>query len=925
MRPLRLTMTGFGTYKERTVLVFEKLGTGGMYLITGDTGTGKTLIFDAITYALYGEMSGSGRNSRAVRSQLSNDDEPTEVELEFEYLQKRYTVTRNPEYFRKKKNGEGITKQGAGACLKRPDGSVVDGASKVTEAIKEILRIDCGQFCSISMIAQGEFRKVLNAGTEERQKLFRKLFNTQPYDRLTDKLKEMSNDVREEYENCERSLSAALDTVSCGFDEGLFSELVVFRNNPAKAAVSVSDMKSLLVRIIETGRSTAEDIYSELRDTEERLAVINSNLALAESYRENVRSLEEKRSESSALNITIEAAGKSLKEAEANLSLIEKLDDEAAVLSAGLDSYDELDRVGRELLELQQRISVKNDERKEQIDKYDTVKAEIEKDEADLADLSKAGEDLARISASADKTENRIKALKDLLMNAERVKVLEDNLQRLKNELAPLADEAERLENDHSRLLTSYMKEQAGILSSGLKDGEPCPVCGSLHHPDPAVPSDNAPSAEDVKKAETDAKKARELSRVKLGEVQNANGTLSEAADSLRSEAALAVGEEDREAAKTLAETEMRSLKIILEDLKDRKINAAAKLDNAVQLEAGIPDKKNKLNVLRESVRVLDDEIQKLGETEAAQKACLDYVKESLKYDSRADAEKELSNMTEKAANLRKDIKRASDAHENAVSAKIEIDAKISELEKFLSGIAAVDEGWVREQKTESEEIRKQLTERNTEISSELRTAKTALERIHGLSEKLSIIQKKHAAIDPLFRTSAGMIPGKERMTLEAYVQAFYFERIIHHANLRLLMMSDGQYEFVRSGESGDKRLKTGLDLNVVDHYTGSERSVSTLSGGESFMASLSLALGLSDEVQSSSGGIRLDTMFIDEGFGSLDSETLEKAVRALTELADEDRLVGIISHVDVLRTRIDKQIVVSKNRCEGSRAKVVL
>jgi exonuclease SbcC len=205
-----------------------------------------------------------------------------------------------------------------------------------------------------------------------------------------------------------------------------------------------------------------------------------------------------------------------------------------------------------------------------------------------------------------------------------------------------------------------------------------------------------------------------------------------------------------------------------------------------------------------------------------------------------------------------------------------------------------------------------------------LNSAKNSLKTLAGIETDLKAIREKHEVIDPLSRTANGNLPGKDKITLEAYVQAFYFESIIRHANLRLRMMSDGQYEFVRSTEAGNKRSKFGLDLNVLDHYSGTERPVNTLSGGESFMASLSLALGLSDEVQASAGGIKLDTMFIDEGFGSLDSETLEKAIRTLKELADEDKLIGIISHVEALRTRIDKQIVVTKDRDNGSKVNLL-
>lgn len=238
--------------------------------------------------------------------------------------------------------------------------------------------------------------------------------------------------------------------------------------------------------------------------------------------------------------------------------------------------------------------------------------------------------------------------------------------------------------------------------------------------------------------------------------------------------------------------------------------------------------------------------------------------------------------------------------------------------------ILLIDEEKALSDKKDAEASKKDLTNEKVRVASDLNTAKNSIRKLAEIEADLKKIREKHEMIDPLAKTANGNMPGKDKITLEAYVQAFYFERIIRHANLRLRMMSEGQYEFVRSTEAGNKKSKFGLDLNVLDHYSGTERPVNTLSGGESFMASLSLALGLSDEVQASAGGIKLDTMFIDEGFGSLDSETLEKAMRTLTELADEDKLVGIISHVEALRTRIDKQIVVTKDRGNGSRVNLL-
>ena len=327
----------------------------------------------------------------------------------------------------------------------------------------------------------------------------------------------------------------------------------------------------------------------------------------------------------------------------------------------------------------------------------------------------------------------------------------------------------------------------------------------------------------------------------------------------------------------------------------------------------------------KSDVQQIEKEISDLKASQAAVSARLQQIQKDLAYDSRESALNSRAAKAAEAKRYREDIDKAVRDANNAESDKKINDAKIEELERVVSGYKPVDEGAANEDAASALAEKKALNASGIQVASELKSAESALKSVRAGAGKLERIRREHEIIDSLSKTASGMLPGKERITLESYVQSFYFERIIRRANTRLRMMSDGQYEFVRAGEPGDKRHLSGLGLSVLDHYSGTERSVSTLSGGESFMASLSLALGLSDEVQASAGGIRLDTMFVDEGFGSLDSETLEKAIRTLTELSDEDKLVGIISHVDALRSRIDRQIEVTKDRDAGSRAAVII
>ncbi len=925
MRPLSLKMTGFGPYRETSFIDMESLGRGGLYLITGDTGAGKTFIFDAITYALYGDMSGSGRDSKSIRSQYSADGEKTEVELIFEYGGSRYTVTRNPEYNRAKKSGEGFTRQTAGATLIKPDGSVVDGSSKVTEEIKRILGLDRGQFCNICMIAQGEFRKVLNAGTEERQKLFRKLFNTQPFSRLSEELKDLSKKNQDKYNDGMRAIDFCLSSVSCSFDESLSAELEELKERSEGDPAMSGEICKLLGSIIAEGKKRSLSLSEDLAAIDERLIVLNNTIALAKDHRKNVLSLEEARNNVPVLQERCDRAKEALNDANGKKPYIESLENEAALIDASITSYDELDAVSTEKEETEKNLEKIAGELNAVQTQTGLLQKELTESETLQEELRHSGEELIKNGNNIEKAKIRIDLLNSLVKDIEEATALDDTLKKKQGELKPLLAEADKLEGEYSRMLSAYMMEQAGILAASLEEGKPCPVCGSTDHPAPAELSQDAPSADDLEKKKEEAERAREKASAKMREAQTAKGNLD--AVMLRTcDAALRMtGSDDLDAAKMSADNEIAELNEELIEMRREKNALLENAEKEKELNKKIPELRVSLDEKTACAKDIEKEISKENESLAAVQARFKQIRKDLSYDSKESAEAARAAKAAEAQKYKKEIESAANGLNDAISGMNANDAKIAELEKVVSGYEPVDEAAAIEEAATAASEKDCLTEQNIQISSELKSADAALASVKSEAKELDRIRREHEVIDSLSRTANGLLTGKERITLESYVQAFYFERIIRHANIRLKMMSDGQYEFVRSGGSGDKRHLSGLDLSVLDHYSGTERPVSTLSGGESFMASLSLALGLSDEVQSSSGGIRLDTMFVDEGFGSLDSETLEKAIRTLTELSDDDKLVGIISHVDALKSRIDRQIEVTKDRDAGSKATVII
>lgn len=921
MRPLRLCMTGFGPYKEKTEIDLASLGKGGLYLVTGDTGAGKTYIFDAITYALYGDMSGSGREVRTARSQYADPSDITEVELDFEYQGRTYHVARNPEYTRAKKRGEGTAMEQARASLTLPGGGVIDGSSRVTEEIKNILGIDRAQFRSIAMIAQGEFREVLNSSTDERIKLFRKLFDTEPYDRLAVELGRMGKEVRDKYEQKIEGLRSALGAADCGFDEELETRLNELKDDDVPI---VEDICGLLEDAIKRGNSKSEENEKAIETAESELKEASNRLALIDQYRENTENLENAKSSIERLDNEIENTKKALDDSEIDRIEIEKLNGESALIKGNMDSYDKLDEIIRELEEIDNALDDKTD----RLEKAESDKKQADSLYSDLLkeseELRYAGEKLAKLKNDIERANNRTSILETLLSDIDRVKALEEDLRKEQGELEPLLERSTAVNIKLTDMRNAYLREQAGILASGMNEGEPCPVCGSTHHPEPAEISEGAPTAAEIEDKEKEAEEAQRKANEKSNHANKIKGNLNASSFSAKETALRETGTDDLDKAADIAEMDKIALNADLKRFKSEKTELEIQSRRSDEIEDELKKAKKELDDLIKEISDLNKELAGLNASADGAKQRKADTKKFLLFDSKSEAEDRVREIENEIVSRNEAIKKRSDAHNKAVSAKKANDAKIEELTKIVEGFTPDDEENAREAGYVAEQKKKILGEQKILLAYCLKSCKSSLDSIREIEKDLAKIRKEHEIVDALARTASGSLTGKDRISLETYVQTYYFDRVIKRANRRLIMISGGRYEFARSSESRDKRSHYGLDLEVVDHYGGSHRPVSTLSGGESFIASLSLALGLSDEVQASAGGIRLDTMFVDEGFGSLDSETLELAIRTLTELSGEDLLVGIISHVDALRARIDKQIVVTKDRAYGSHVKVI-
>ena len=916
MRPLYLMMSAFGPYADRTEIDFSRLGESGLYLICGDTGAGKTTIFDAITFALFGEPSGNSRAPSMLRSKYALPETPTEVLLRFACKGREYAIRRCPEYLRPKKRGEGYTKQDAEAELSLPDGRVLTKTAEVNDAIRETLGVDRGQFMQIAMIAQGDFLKLLLAGTEERRAIFRALFRTGAYLRFQERLKEELRTLEERRREAARSIAQAMQAVRCAEDDPLAPELA-----RAKDGLLPTDgLEPLLERLTEADETRAAETDGRLAELEGRLARVSAALGQAEELEKAVRELQEtetRRTEALSACAEAEAA---LDAARAREPEAARLGDEAAALDALLPEYDahERRRNARREAALQLQAELRSDEGDR--DSLAALSARLDALRAERRSLEDAAAERAGLLAERERAEARARGLSGLLALQKDFETLDAERAAAQRQYQARQAEAERVQADYETKRRAFLDEQAGVLAQALSPGRPCPVCGAREHPRPAALSAGAPREQEVERCKAAAERARTLAE----QASRAAGELRGRAEGKRQELSRAaeelLGGADTETLRETAERQLAGTRGTLDALGAAVRAADGRLARAAELDALLPQREATRERLDRALRERAARVSALRARLEALDAELAAGQERLRFPSRQTALAERDRLRAEQKRLRADAERAEREHAGAERRAAALSGRVEQLRAALAGADAPDKGALLEKQTALLREKGALTGLSRELHVRSTVNRGALAHVRATAGTLRGADARWGWLRALSDTANGGLSGKDKLTLEAWVQASYFERILARANLRLLVMTDGQYELKRQSEAGNKRSQTGLELDVIDNGNGSVRSVRTLSGGESFLASLALALGLSDEVQSTAGGVRLDTMFVDEGFGSLDEEALRQALRALSGLSGSERLVGVISHVSELKERIDRQLVVTKDRRGGSR-----
>ena len=921
MRPLKLTMFAFGPYAGRTVLDLSALGTSGLYLITGDTGAGKTTIFDAITYALYGEASGNNRDASMLRSKYAPTETPTEVELLFSYGGKEYTVKRNPEYMRPKTRGSGITKQSAEAELRYPDGRIVTKQREVDQAVREIVGLDRNQFMQIAMIAQGDFLKLLLATTDERKEIFRRIFKTRLFYTLQEALKQEARTLSDSCAAVRGSLSQYIAGITADEDDPLAIELA----GAQAGHLPLGETIYLLKRLIEQDTQRESALTRGKEELEKQLETVYGILAKMEQW-ENAqkavvrdkKSLAEETLRAEALRKECESRRKALPEAEDAAA-------KSAALEAELPRYDTLEALAAGIRALRKELSQKQAAQAETAEKLKAENAAVTELGETLKTLAGAGESIQKLSAQKKLADDRAARLQRALTAVNEHAAKLAALEALQTEYLNASRKSAAAAADYEAKNRAFLDEQAGILAQSLAEGEPCPVCGSVHHPHPAEKSENAPTEAQLKAAKKAADAAQQEAQKKSEACAAARAEAETLEQSIRDRLTQLVLAPEPNTAKAALQNALKESKNGLEALAAAIESEKQKLARKTALEEALPKKEADAAALKVSLESLAQDTAGLNAQLRTKTEQLEADQKALPYASKAQAQAQIEALKETSEKIKQAAREAEEALGQSEKTLAELGAAIKRLEEQLADRQDIDKDAETQRRAELLSARADAEKHIKRVSARLSANGAALRNIEQNAGNLEALEKKYAWVRALSDTANGNLTGREKLMLETYIQTSFFDRIIARANARFLVMSGGQYELKRRRTAENNKSQSGLDLDVIDHYNGTERSVKTLSGGESFKASLSLALGLSDEIQSSAGGVRLDTMFVDEGFGSLDDESVDQAMRALSDLTEGDRLVGIISHVAELKSRIDKQIIVTKKRQGGSSAEIVV
>lgn len=883
MRPLKLTMSAFGSYAGVETIEFTQVQ-GGLFLITGDTGAGKTTVFDAITYALYDRTSGGRRDGNMMRSQYADEEVDTFVEYTFLYRGDRYVIRRNPEYMRigKRKNADGsirFVKETAKVSLILPNGSEFQGKKKeIDQKIEEIIGLDAGQFTQIAMIAQGDFVKLLHAESKERKKIFSKIFQTQLYRQVQDELKEQARAVSMELKENEQNIHREMSRVNTeSLEDQEEWDALLNLEMPSK---------EMVLRIVDSLIQSGKAEYDSLDMIEKKMQKELEEISAAIERKESINKI----------FCLLEKAEQDLKDLDGKKAWMEQTKNQAIkgeraerasnIEGQALRTRAEIRRLEKEYDELCQWMSNHKEDELHWKNQLEEAEKEFEKGEPELQKL--------------------IRSLAEILPKYQTVSRLQKDCENYADRLGKSISLCSKLSEQYEETYRAFFSEQAGILAKDLIEGVPCPVCGSIHHPKKASISMNVvdqKQVEGAKKRRDDAEKDRLAIQEKFQEVRANFETEKTTVDHLAKECGIDFEKQSESDVRVLLsgyERELKDKKKQIEGLRrSYQTSVEEKQRQAGRLETIKNQKKSASERFKQEHELFKEEIAKQKFTSQEE------YKEAKQWIERWQDKKE-----------------AVEKYETSI---VEARSRIDTLKLQVSGEKREDVESDKEKQTGLKDQIRDTNNRRMKLHSMNQNHETIYECLKQYFSEGETLAGKYEILDHLNRTANGTLSGSAKLDFETYIQRKYFKQIIDAANRRLAKMTSDSFILqCRELKDLSSQGQAGLDLDVYDLVTDSVRDVKSLSGGESFMAALSMALGLSDIIQNTAGAVSLETMFVDEGFGSLDDLSRERAIRILRELAGEKGFVGIISHVNELKEQIDWKLVVSKSG-HGSHARWVL
>lgn len=921
MKPVYLVINAFGPYANKVEIDFEQFGSSGLYLVTGETGAGKTSIFDAITFALFGSASGQTRdkaskNSLHLRSDFAKEQEDSFVELTFICRGETYKIFRTTTKEVAKKRGEGMNTVSEKVELTLPTGRIISSTEDVKQEIQTLLGIDKNQFAQIVMLAQGEFLKLLNAETKEREDIFRKIFETDNYKNFQNAMLEKTKALYGKYEDKKKSVSQYINQIVCDETSELF-EL----KSEVNAIYSSENILKLLKEQNDNDKKESDKITEEKNTLQKILNDKNVRFGEATEIEKDRKKLKE-------TLLKIPAAEENAKKKADILVLAEKDKPEAEKLIAKINEiekelpkYDEFKKTEKDLQTINDNLKTATESLKQETENLAKKENEYKENREKLKNYDSVETDIEKNKNETEKNDENIKKLNELNSSLDELNKTQKELAKAQEKQLKLQDIFKEKSDTYTNNYTTYLNEQAGILAENLKEGEKCPVCGSVSHPCPAKKT-----VENISKELVDAS---------LEEMNTAKGDLEkqstkttqiktqkeEKEENLLKSAKKIFGEITQDTLTDRIQEELTNAQNKEQDLQKNQKDLEIKKSEKENLSKAIKTFEDKQEEYKNQIKESEDKKNKLENEKIAIETSLAEIKKQLSFSDKTSAETEKEKYQKQHDEILKRIEKAKKEKGIADNELATLNGNLLILQEKTKDKKEVDIAKLQSEISELQNRVEKLSDNCEKINQRYFSNNQLFENIQKTFAEFTKLQEEYEIIGLLSDTANGKINGKRKITFEQYIQTHYFDMIIEAANKRFRKISNNQFELCRK-EDTNKSGQNSLDLNVMDYYTGKERSVKTLSGGESFKAALSLSLGLSDIVQNQAGGIQLNTMFIDEGFGSLDDESLSQALTVLSDLSNDNRLIGIISHVTELKNRIDRKIIVTKTK-QGSQAKV--